>query len=265
MEGALRRLGHLDGFELRAGRARCRALALPQQVRVLVRRARRRARLRLPSPRKLGRGDRRRGLPARLGGQQHGPQPGPRLGAGRGDPGLRSAPPGRGCCATSSSARAGEPGRCRPGSSPRRRASQAPRRSPHRGRGTRAAAPPGPPESSARSSSPRSWRGLRFESPPSAFFQTNTEMAERLYAIAAELAALSGRERVFDLYCGIGTIGLVLAPPCRRGLGHRGGARGGRRRRGERAAQRDRQRALHRRGRAARSCVPCSSGPAART
>jgi 23S rRNA (uracil1939-C5)-methyltransferase len=44
-----------------------------------------------------------------------------------------------------------------------------------------------------------------------AFFQTNTEMAERLYAVAAEFAALSGRERVFDLFCGIGTIGLSLA------------------------------------------------------
>jgi 23S rRNA (uracil1939-C5)-methyltransferase len=45
----------------------------------------------------------------------------------------------------------------------------------------------------------------------SAFFQTNTEMAERLYEIAAGYAELSGRERVFDLYCGIGTIGLSLA------------------------------------------------------
>jgi len=44
-----------------------------------------------------------------------------------------------------------------------------------------------------------------------AFFQTNTEMAERLYGVAAEFAALSGRERVFDLFCGIGTIGLSLA------------------------------------------------------
>ena len=45
----------------------------------------------------------------------------------------------------------------------------------------------------------------------SAFFQTNTEMAERLYEIAAGYAGLTGRERVFDLYCGIGTIGLALA------------------------------------------------------
>jgi 23S rRNA (uracil1939-C5)-methyltransferase len=44
-----------------------------------------------------------------------------------------------------------------------------------------------------------------------AFFQTNTEMAERLYAIAAEYAGLSGSEQVFDLYCGIGTIGLTMA------------------------------------------------------
>jgi 23S rRNA (uracil1939-C5)-methyltransferase len=53
--------------------------------------------------------------------------------------------------------------------------------------------------------------GLRLDISPRAFFQTNTEMAERLYAVTAEYAALSGRERVFDLYCGIGTIGLVLA------------------------------------------------------
>jgi 23S rRNA (uracil1939-C5)-methyltransferase len=53
--------------------------------------------------------------------------------------------------------------------------------------------------------------GLDFEMSPSAFFQTNTEMAERLYAVAAEFAGLSGGERVFDLYCGIGTIGLTMA------------------------------------------------------
>ena len=52
---------------------------------------------------------------------------------------------------------------------------------------------------------------LRFRISPDAFFQTNTEMAERLYATAAEMAGLSGRERVFDLYCGIGTISLALA------------------------------------------------------
>jgi 23S rRNA (uracil1939-C5)-methyltransferase len=54
--------------------------------------------------------------------------------------------------------------------------------------------------------------GLDLRISPHAFFQTNTEMAERMYAIAAEYAGLRGTERVFDLYCGIGTIGLALAP-----------------------------------------------------
>ena len=53
--------------------------------------------------------------------------------------------------------------------------------------------------------------GLRFRVSHSAFMQTNTEMAERLYGIAAEFAGLSGNERLFDLFCGIGTIGLSLA------------------------------------------------------
>jgi len=53
--------------------------------------------------------------------------------------------------------------------------------------------------------------GLRLRISPDAFFQTNTEMAERLYALAGEYAGLTGRERLFDLYCGIGTIGLALA------------------------------------------------------
>jgi 23S rRNA (uracil1939-C5)-methyltransferase len=53
--------------------------------------------------------------------------------------------------------------------------------------------------------------GLRFSISPDAFFQTNTEMAERLYSHATELAGLTGRERVVDLFCGIGTIALVLA------------------------------------------------------
>jgi 23S rRNA (uracil1939-C5)-methyltransferase len=53
--------------------------------------------------------------------------------------------------------------------------------------------------------------GLKLQMSHGAFFQTNTEMAERLYAVAAEFAGLTGRERVFDLFCGIGTIGLTMA------------------------------------------------------
>jgi 23S rRNA (uracil1939-C5)-methyltransferase len=53
--------------------------------------------------------------------------------------------------------------------------------------------------------------GLRFGISPEAFFQTNTEMAEQLYGIARDYAGLTGQERVFDLYCGIGTLSLVMA------------------------------------------------------
>jgi 23S rRNA (uracil1939-C5)-methyltransferase len=45
-----------------------------------------------------------------------------------------------------------------------------------------------------------------------AFFQTNTEMAEQLYGLACDSGRLTGSDRVYDLYCGIGTIGLMLAP-----------------------------------------------------
>jgi 23S rRNA (uracil1939-C5)-methyltransferase len=54
--------------------------------------------------------------------------------------------------------------------------------------------------------------GMRVRISPQAFFQTNTEMAEQLYGLAREYADLSGYERVYDLYCGIGTIGLTLSP-----------------------------------------------------
>jgi 23S rRNA (uracil1939-C5)-methyltransferase len=54
--------------------------------------------------------------------------------------------------------------------------------------------------------------GLRLRISSQAFFQTNTEMAERLYGVALELAGLRAFERLYDLYCGIGTIGLMMAP-----------------------------------------------------
>jgi 23S rRNA (uracil1939-C5)-methyltransferase len=54
--------------------------------------------------------------------------------------------------------------------------------------------------------------GLSLHISSSAFLQTNTEMAERLYGLALEYAQPSGTDRVFDLYCGIGTIGLLMAP-----------------------------------------------------
>ncbi len=53
--------------------------------------------------------------------------------------------------------------------------------------------------------------GLRFRVRPNAFLQTNTRMAERLYDLAGEYAGLTGGETVYDLFCGIGTIGLTMA------------------------------------------------------
>ncbi|MEA2214116.1 MAG: rRNA (uracil1939-C5)-methyltransferase [Solirubrobacteraceae bacterium] len=54
--------------------------------------------------------------------------------------------------------------------------------------------------------------GMRFSVSAEAFFQTNTEMAEELYELAIDYAAPRGFERVYDLYCGIGTIALSIAP-----------------------------------------------------
>ena len=54
--------------------------------------------------------------------------------------------------------------------------------------------------------------GMTFRISAEAFFQTNTEMAERLYEVATEYAGLAGYERLYDLYCGSGTIGLLMSP-----------------------------------------------------
>lgn len=46
---------------------------------------------------------------------------------------------------------------------------------------------------------------------PKSFYQTNPAQALRLYEVVREMAGLTGTERVYDLYCGIGSIGLYLA------------------------------------------------------
>ena len=46
---------------------------------------------------------------------------------------------------------------------------------------------------------------------PLSFYQVNTPQAEKLYKVAKEFAELTGNERVLDLYCGAGTIGLSMA------------------------------------------------------
>ncbi|WP_020536405.1 23S rRNA (uracil(1939)-C(5))-methyltransferase RlmD [Lewinella cohaerens] len=54
---------------------------------------------------------------------------------------------------------------------------------------------------------------------PKSFFQTNTGQATRLFDIVAEFAGLTGEENVYDLYTGIGSIGLYLAKKCRQIVG----------------------------------------------
>ncbi len=53
--------------------------------------------------------------------------------------------------------------------------------------------------------------GLRFKIGPKSFYQTNSLQAERLYGVAREFAALTGKEVVYDLYTGTGTIAQFVA------------------------------------------------------
>lgn len=52
---------------------------------------------------------------------------------------------------------------------------------------------------------------FRFKIGPKSFFQTNTEQAETLYSITREFAELTGKETVYDLYCGTGSIGIFVS------------------------------------------------------
>lgn len=55
----------------------------------------------------------------------------------------------------------------------------------------------------------------RYRIGPQSFYQVNHGQTEVLYKKVLEYAALKGHERVLDLYCGIGTIGLSLAEQCK--------------------------------------------------
>lgn len=61
--------------------------------------------------------------------------------------------------------------------------------------------------------------GSRFELHPASFFQINPMQTEVLYGLALDFAQLRGDETVCDLYCGAGTISLMLARHCRKVLG----------------------------------------------
>ena len=61
--------------------------------------------------------------------------------------------------------------------------------------------------------------GLRFKIGAKSFYQTNSEQALRLYSVARDFAALSGREVVYDLYTGTGTIANFVADRCAKVVG----------------------------------------------
>ncbi len=61
--------------------------------------------------------------------------------------------------------------------------------------------------------------GLTYAISPLSFYQVNPLQTERLYSIALDYAKLTGKEAVWDLYCGIGTISLFLAQAARKVYG----------------------------------------------
>ena len=57
----------------------------------------------------------------------------------------------------------------------------------------------------------RTGEKLDFHISPMSFYQVNPGQTEKLYSIALDYAGLTGKETVWDLYCGIGTISLFLS------------------------------------------------------
>ena len=61
--------------------------------------------------------------------------------------------------------------------------------------------------------------GLNFRISPSSFYQVNPVQTEVLYGKAMEFAAMTGKERVIDAYCGTGTIGIIASRNARDVIG----------------------------------------------
>ena len=52
---------------------------------------------------------------------------------------------------------------------------------------------------------------VTFRISPLSFYQVNPEQTQKLYSLALDYAGLTGKETVWDLYCGVGTISLFMA------------------------------------------------------
>ena len=61
--------------------------------------------------------------------------------------------------------------------------------------------------------------GNTFRISPKSFYQVNSVQTEKLYRQAMKFANLTGRERVIDAYCGIGTIGITAAAKAKEVIG----------------------------------------------
>lgn len=60
---------------------------------------------------------------------------------------------------------------------------------------------------------------FRFKIGPKSFFQTNTRQAEQLYRVTRDFAELTGKETVYDLYCGTGSIGIFVSDKAQKIIG----------------------------------------------
>ena len=61
--------------------------------------------------------------------------------------------------------------------------------------------------------------GLKFKIGPKSFYQTNSEQAYELYKVARNFAGLTGKELVYDLYTGTGTIANFVAHQAKQVIG----------------------------------------------
>ncbi|MFH0842367.1 MAG: 23S rRNA (uracil(1939)-C(5))-methyltransferase RlmD [Bacteroidota bacterium] len=61
--------------------------------------------------------------------------------------------------------------------------------------------------------------GLKFRIGPKSFFQTNTTQSLKLFRVAEEMAGLTGKETVYDLYTGTGTIANFIASKAKKVIG----------------------------------------------